>query len=744
MNTIWFKSPTDDYEEGLPIGNGRLGAMILGNITNETIHLNEDSIWGGENKEVHNPDSLTYLNEIRSLLFKGNVKKANTLIKTAFSSTPKYINPYQPLGYLSFEFDNYNVITDYKRELDIDNSIVKVSYKADGISYTREFLSSYPDQVIAMKFKSSKPKALNFIVNINRRPFEGQSYKIDNNTIMIDCSCSSELKFCAALTAYSTDGQIKTIGDFITVENSTEVELYLASETTFRHKNYKALALHRLKEAVKKGYNKIKIDHIADYQAIYNKNSLKLTNINSKLPTDELLKMCDDKALELSQLFYSFGKYLLISSSRINTLPANLQGIWNNSYIPAWECNYTININTQMNYWPVEVCNLTECFEPLVTFIKRLCENGKVTAKKMYGCNGSVAHHSTNIWAQTAPNGIFGSSPYWPMGLAWLSLHNMEHYRYTLDKTFLNEEVYPILKEVARFICDYLTPTDDGFLVTGPSLSPENSYLLETGEKSSICMGPTMDIEIINEVFNSMIYISENNLFEACDIELINEIKTKLKLLPQIRIGKHGQIMEWYKDYDEVELGHRHISHLFALYPGNQITYSKTPKLISASKVTLKRRLSNGGGHTGWSKVWIINFYARLLDGENAYKNLVELFKGLVRINLFNVHPPFQIDGNFGGTAAICEMIIQSHEDFIRLLPASPKEWKSGSAKGFCARGGFILDFDWEDYKIIKLIVYSKKDNICRIKLNSASKFKDTDTDFIEFEAQENRSYTLI
>lgn len=744
MNTIWFKSPTDEWEEGLPIGNGRLGAMILGNITNETIHLNEDSIWGGENKEVHNPDSLTYLNEIRSLLFKGNVKKANTLIKTAFSSTPKYINPYQPLGYLSFEFDNYNVITDYKRELDIDNSIVKVSYKADSTSYTREFLSSYPDQVIAMKFKSSKRKALNFIVNINRRPFEGQSYKIDNNTIMIDCSCSSEIRFCAALTAYSTDGQIKTTGDFITIENSTEVELYLASETTFRHKNYKALALHRLKEAVKKGYNKIKIDHIADYQAIYNKNSLKLTNINSKLPTDELLKMCDDKALELSQLFYSFGKYLLISSSRINTLPANLQGIWNNSYTPAWECNYTININTQMNYWPVEVCNLTECFEPLVTFIKRLCENGKVTAKKMYGCNGSVAHHSTNIWAQTAPNGIFGSSPYWPMGLAWLSLHNMEHYRYTLDKTFLNEEVYPILKEVARFICDYLTPTDDGFLVTGPSLSPENSYLLETGEKSSICMGPTMDIEIINEVFNSMIYISENNLVEACDIELINEIKTKLKLLPQIRIGKHGQIMEWYKDYNEVELGHRHISHLFALYPGNQITYSKTPKLISASKVTLKRRLSNGGGHTGWSKVWIINFYARLLDGENAYKNLIELFKGLVRINLFNVHPPFQIDGNFGGTAAICEMIIQSHEDFIRLLPASPKEWKSGSAKGFCARGGFILDFDWEDYKIIKLIVYSKKDNICRIKLNSVSKFKDTHTDFIEFEAQENKSYTLI
>lgn len=744
MNTIWFKSPTDEWEEGLPIGNGRLGAMILGNITNETIHLNEDSIWGGENKEVHNPDSLTYLNEIRSLLFKGNVKKANTLIKTAFSSTPKYINPYQPLGYLSFEFDNYNVITDYKRELDIDNSIVKVSYKADSTSYTREFLSSYPDQVIAMKFKSSKRKALNFIVNINRRPFEGQSYKIDNNTIMIDCSCSSEIRFCAALTAYSTDGQIKTTGDFITIENSTEVELYLASETTFRHKNYKALALHRLKEAVKKGYNKIKIDHIADYQDIYNKNSLKLTNINSKLPTDELLKMCDDKALELSQLFYSFGKYLLISSSRINTLPANLQGIWNNSYTPAWECNYTININTQMNYWPVEVCNLTECFEPLVTFIKRLCENGKVTAKKMYGCNGSVAHHSTNIWAQTAPNGIFGSSPYWPMGLAWLSLHNMEHYRYTLDKTFLNEEVYPILKEVARFICDYLTPTDDGFLVTGPSLSPENSYLLETGEKSSICMGPTMDIEIINEVFNSMIYISENNLVEACDIELINEIKTKLKLLPQIRIGKHGQIMEWYKDYNEVELGHRHISHLFALYPGNQITYSKTPKLISASKVTLKRRLSNGGGHTGWSKVWIINFYARLLDGENAYKNLIELFKGLVRINLFNVHPPFQIDGNFGGTAAICEMIIQSHEDFIRLLPASPKEWKSGSAKGFCARGGFILDFDWEDYKIIKLIVYSKKDNICRIKLNSVSKFKDTHTDFIEFEAQENKSYTLI
>lgn len=753
MNNIWFKQSTDDWEEALPIGNGRLGAMIYGQVNEETIHLNEDSLWYGGNKDVHNKDALVYLPQIRELLFEGNVDKANLLAKVAMTSTPKYINPYHPLGYLTFSFQ-HKEYTDYKRKLDIDNAIVNISYKSEDTLYEREFLSSFPQQVIAMHFKSTGNKKINFIVNINRRPLEATSCKVDNNTIMIDGQSGADgVKFCCALTAKSTDGIIKTIGDFIIVEEASEVELYLSAQTTFRHENYKQITLQQLKEAVSKGYKKIKQEHIKDYQFIYSKNSLKLTENPKNIPTDELIEICrqTQEAVQLSELFYNFGKYLLIASSRKDTLPSNLQGIWNNSYKPAWESNYTININTQMNYWPSDVCNLEDCFEPLVKFIERLCENGKETAKKIYGCNGAVAHHASNIWAQTAPEGILGASPCWPMGLAWLSIHLMEHYRYTLDRNFLEQKVYPVLKEVSRFLCDYLTMSPEGYLVTGPSLSPENTYILPTGETSAICMGPSMDTQIITEIFNSMIYISDSKLLENEDKILIQEIKSKIELLPKIKIGKHNQIMEWYKDYDELEMGHRHISHLFALHPSNQITHSKTPELIEASKVTLSRRLQNGGGHTGWSKVWIVNFYARLFDGEKAYTNLKELFQKLVRINLFNVHPPFQIDGNFGGTAGIAEMLIQSHEEFIRLLPSMPKQWDKGEAKGFCARGGFVLDFKWANERVEFINIYSKAGQTCRIEAPWIKNIK-TDNinieyivkkDFIEFDTEKGKSYVL-
>ncbi|MEG0371143.1 MAG: glycoside hydrolase family 95 protein [Clostridium sp.] len=742
MNKIWFDKKASEWEEAIPIGNGRLGAMIPGAIIEEVLYLNEDSIWYGGDCDRHNPDTIKYLDEIRALLFKGDVTQAGILTKAACSSTPKYINPYHPLCYLSFDFmEQEGEAREYKRVLDLDNALAKVSYTLDGTKYEREYLASFSNQVIGMRFKATGDKKLSFMVNINRRPLESVSYKVDDNTIMIEGqSGPNGIKFVGGLTAKVKGGSVESIGDFLLVKEVDEAELYFTAYTDFREANYKEHTLLKLQLAKSEGYTSIKKRHIKEYTEIYSKNTLKINQEYEDIPTDELLKKCTKELplKQVSELFYNFGKYLLIGSSREGTLPANLQGIWNSSYTPAWESNYTININLQMNYWPVDVCNLGACYEPLANFVKRLCENGKETARRLYDCKGSVAHHATNIWAQSEPVGILGPSPYWPMGLGWLAIHLVEHYRYSLDKKFLVEDVYPVLKEVAIFYCDYLVESPEGYLVTGPSLSPENTYFLPNGQKAAICMGPSMDTQIIIEVFNAILEISEELILSQEEEHLNHVIKEKMKKLPPIKVGKYGQIMEWYQDYEEWEKGHRHISQLFALYPGSQITYSNTPELMEASKVTLNRRLENGGGHTGWSKAWIINFYARLLDGEVAYKHLQEMLLHLVKINLFNVHPPFQIDGNFGACAAIAEMLIQSHEGFIRLLPALPREWKVGEAVGFCARGGFELEFTWENHQINTLRIRSKKEGICKIEASWIKSISTTQGKLVSYEVKGN------
>lgn len=715
--SIWFERPTHEWEEGMPIGNGRLGAMILGNVQEEKIDLNEDSIWYGGPKDRINPNAKASLAEIRNLLFEGQIAKAQSLARMAMTSTPQYINPYVPSGYAWLFFEGhqggYNA---YKRVLDLDEAIVQIDYTCQDKHYTREYLASAVDGVIAIQLGCDTPQGLSFSVNLNRRPYEFATFAIGTQMIALEGECGKEgITFTTVMGATSPDGAIQTIGNFLKVEGATEATLYIATETSFRESAHQTVAIDRVRQALTKGYIQIKEAHIKDYQRLNQRNALILETKDIQLPTEEWLAKCrgEELANGLMELIYAFGKYLLIASSRRGTLPSNLQGIWNQSHTPSWESNYTININTQMNYWPAEVCGLSECHEPLFDFVERLCENGKKVAQEIYGCRGSVAHHISNLWADAAPGGILAASPYWPMGLAWLSLHLYEHYLFTKDQHFLRERCYPVIKEVATFFIDYLVLSPEGYLVTGPSVSPENSYHTVNGEVGALCMGPTMDTQIIREVFEA-VKVAEQTL--GYEEGLRGEIQRIKQLLPPTQIGKYGQVMEWYQDYEEAEPGHRHMSPLFGLHPGSQITKSKTPELFEAAKVTLRRRLEHGGGHTGWSKAWLISFYARLLDGEQAYEHLKGFLRTCVRKSLLDIHPPFQIDGNFGACAAISEMIIQSHEGFIRLLPALPKAWGTGSMTGVCTRGGFVVDLAWTDGIITKLRVHSKCGEVLQLQ----------------------------
>lgn len=719
--------PAREWEEAYPIGNGRLGAMIMGGAKSEQVFLNEDTLWYGGDRDCHNPDTPIFLDEIRALLFNGEISKATKLAKMAMTSTPKYMNPYQPLGHLSISFEGLaGEIESYKRELNLDEAMSQVSYSHQGTHYTRAYLVSYPDQVIAMQFKAEGEGKLTFALNMNRRPFDVKSGKYSEDTLCVQGQSGPEgVHFMALIGGKVQGGSIKTIGDFVYVEEAQEVEIYVSVGTSFRGEDYKEQAIEAYEQAKNKGFERVKANHIEDYQKIYNKNQLTLSEMQETPITQQLMDECKEgkreEAAALAELFYAYGKYLIIASSREGALPANLQGIWSQSFMPAWECNYTININLQMNYWLTCAGNLIECQQPLIDFIKRLCERGKETARRLYGCEGAVAHHTSNMWAQTTPGGIFAAAPFWPMGLAWLSLHLCDHYHYTQDEQFLKEVCLPILEEVGKFYKGYLVKSPEGYLVTGPSLSPENSYKAESGEVGALCMGPSMDAQIIRQVMTEYINLSQSIGVDSDEIESFKKI---LGQLPAIRVGKHGQLMEWYKDYEEAEPGHRHMSHLFALHPANQITKEETPELFEAAKVTLKRRLEHGGGHTGWSMAWMINFYARLLQPEDAYNKLLTLMTKQAKCNLFTVHPPFQIDGNLGGCSGIAEMLIQSHEEMIRILPALPQAWQKGSAKGFLARGGIEVSFQWASSQVQQISLIAKKNTTCTVLLPDGEKLE--------------------
>lgn len=750
---LWYKEPAKDWNEALPIGNGALGGMIFGGINREMIQMNQESLWYGGYRDRHNIDARKYLPKIRDLLWKGQISEAEKLLSMSMFATPDGQRQYSVLGNFIVNFYHQgSPISNYRRELDLENAVSKVSYLAGDISYERSYFCSYPDKALVARFTSNKKGTLELSSYIDRGKYVDK-VRMGENTMCLYGKSGEPggVEYHFEMEVSQNGGTLEVIGHRIYAKGCDEVLIKLVASTSFKHENPKATCKRRLQAIRNVSYETLLERHVTDYQELARRTKLDLQGEDlSYLPTNERLDRLREGAedKDLIAMYFQYGRYLLISCSREGGLPANLQGIWNREWQPPWDSKYTININTEMNYWLAEKCHLSECHLPLFDHLERMKIHGMETARKMYGCKGWVAHHNTDIWGDTAPQGIWMPGTIWPMGAAWLCLHIWEHYLYTCDLEFLRSK-YHLMKSAGDFFKDYLMEDEKGYLVTGPSTSPENTYILPSGESGTVCIGPTMDNEILFELFTAIIeggkLIGEN----THEIEAFEKLKGKLTPL---QIGKYGQIMEWREDYEEKEPGHRHISHLFGLYPGHQINITETPKLATAAKTTLERRLKYGGGHTGWSRAWIINLWARLKEGELAYENVKELLTKSTLINLLDNHPPFQIDGNFGGTAGISEMLLQEEAGHIELLPALPKAWSSGSVKGLCAKGGIVLDFKWKDGEVNELVIYTKNAVKCVLKTKKKLVLKEAIEMNIEetlggylitFNAEQNGTYYL-
>lgn len=705
---LWYTRPAANWDEALPVGNGRMGAMIFGKPSDELLQLNEDSIWSGNFRNRNNPKAYDNLEKIRQLINEEKTTEAEELCSDAFYGTNENQRHYQPLGDLHI-WQNAPEYSEYKRGLSLENAVSWTCFTAGGVKYTREVFASHPDECIIVRFTADKKGSISFTAAIDGRDDNyDKNEAYDDKTVLF--TVSDGIPYACAITVTAVGGEWGTDANRLVCKNADEAMLIIAAQTSYRTGDYEKLCISQAKRAARVNANRLLKRHMEDYSKLFDRCSFFLypgDGANSALPTDERLKAVKEgNAIdnELTALYFNFSRYLMISGSREGTLPLNLQGIWNKDMWPAWGGKYTVNINTEMNYWGAEIQNLSECHTPLFDHIERMRENGRVTARTMYHCGGTVCHHNTDIWGDTAPQDKWLPGTLWPMGMAWLCTHIWEHYLFTGDKDFL-EEKFDTLCEAAEFFADFLTEDEKGRLVTNPSVSPENTYYAKNGRTGTLCKGPSMDSQILYVLFTAVISSSEI-LGERQDFA--EKIRSMRDRLPKPEIGKYGQIMEWAEDYDEVEPGHRHISQLYALYPADIITPADTPELAKAARATLERRLSHGGGHTGWSRAWIINMWARLLDGEKVGENVQALLAHSTSINMFDMHPPFQIDGNFGGGAGIAEAVMQSRYEAvsgkaeISLLPALPPAWKHGSVRGMKARGGFTVNFDWSDGRITK------------------------------------------
>ena len=766
QNVLWYRTPAPIWDHALPIGNGRLGAMVFGGANSgdnngdlqasrqnaslldgshtsgadEHLQLNESSLWHGSRANRLNSAAHAAVPEVRKLLLASDgtddpkISAAETLAQSSMIGVPASMPGYSTLGDLYLRSLDQGTVTGYRRQLDLASGVVKVTYEINGVHYTREMFASVPDEVIVVRLSADRKGSIRFRALMDRpEDFAVQTKGQDTLLLREGPAHKDEIRFAGETLVLPTGGSVRTENSDLVVTDADSVVVLIAAATTFKGGpslggDPVARCESVLAQARKRSVDEILARQLAVYQPLFQAMKLHLGEVspaNGELPTDERIKRASVGAddLGLQELYFQFARYLLISSSRPNGLPANLQGIWAASVNNPWGSKWTINVNTEMNYWLAEAAGLGQTVLPLINLVDMIrtptSGTGMKVAHDYYAARGFVIHHNTDLWGDAEP--IDGYKwGIWPMGGAWLSLHAWDHYAFTLDEQFLRERAWPILHDASLFFLDYLVDDGSGHLVTGPSISPENSYRLPNGSVHSLAMAPTMDIEILRELFTRT--LDAGRILHQ-DPAFLHRIESARVRLPAFKIGKLGQLQEWQQDYDEAEPGHRHISHLWALFPGTQISLEHTPDLAAAARVSLERRLSFGGGQTGWSRAWVVNYWDHLHDGKQAYESLQVMIRQSTFPNLMDTHPPglFQIDGNLGAANGMLEAVLQSRwmpdATEVELLPALPTQWANGSLSGVHVRGGAIVDLVWKDGKVTGMTVRAKSGRKLRLIL---------------------------
>ncbi|MFD2333655.1 glycoside hydrolase N-terminal domain-containing protein [Cohnella sp. GCM10020058] len=738
--TLWYDRPALDWNEAMPIGNGRIGAMVFGDARRERMMLNEDTLWSGEPTDTNNHGALPHLARSRELIAEGKYWEAQQLVEANMLGADT--EAYQPLGNLLIDVEALlpEAPAKYVRQLDLSRAVHVVSYEEDGVSFTREAFVSAAEQVLVVKLTASRPGALSFTASLES-PHPAEVFPLEAGGAVLSGRAPVSIDpavcyapgrgtaFAAAIRAADTDGLSETTEDGrLRVSGASRATLLLSAATSFAGYDRDpstgpgpvARCIQELADASLLNGDSLIERHADSYRAYFDRTDLRLSvageDEQAALPTDERLRLAGQGAVDkgLAELYFHFAKYLLISSSRPGTQAANLQGIWNHHLTPPWRSNYTININTQMNYWPAEALGLHELAEPLYDLIGELSVKGRETARIHYGARGWTSHHNTDIWRRANPVTGSASWAFWPMSAGWLCRHLWERYLYGGDRTELAERFYPVMKEAARFALDWLVPDGSGRLVSSPASTPENLFLDEQGRKCALSAGTTMDHSILSELLQSVLDASvELGQDEAWRPEL----QDALDRIEPYRIGTKGQLLEWSEEFEEESPGHRHFSHLYGMYPAEQIDLVRTPELAAAVRRSLELRLAAGSGHTGWSCAWLVNLWARLGNGDEAHRYVTQLLAKSTYPNLLDAHPPFQIDGNFGGAAGIAEMLLQSHAGELRIIPALPAAWPNGSVRGLRARGGYRVDIDWRDGEWSEVRLAAERDGYCAVRL---------------------------